>query len=240
MTIFAARLVLCAGLLTGVGATTQNVPPPSDDPNAIVVTGGRDLPHCRQRSGDPLDAVNVSPPEPGNHVVMPDGHGSYSLVRDFVPVTGPDVWQRSGQGMDSYVYRVPTDGTPMCMGSLGHGAPNSFSQLRRIMNAGDLRGKYVRFTAFVATRREDSTRAWLAGVVACRYEMPVGDQESKEMRGTGNWAPMSITIGPITSTTAKISYGFLLQGKGDLWITQPKLEVFDMRPADTRGLKRPI
>ncbi|HET9862636.1 MAG TPA: hypothetical protein VFP37_04275, partial [Steroidobacteraceae bacterium] len=48
---------------------------------------------------------------------------------------------------------------------------------------------------------------------------------SFEFRGTHRWTPVSLTMGPVRCDQAKLSFGVLLDGPGDLWIYQPKLEV---------------
>jgi hypothetical protein len=53
---------------------------------------------------------------------------------------------------------------------------------------------------------------------------------SKSVIGTGHWEPFAVTMGPIRSGATKLSYGFLLTGRGDMWITQVDLQVFDTRP----------
>jgi hypothetical protein len=48
---------------------------------------------------------------------------------------------------------------------------------------------------------------------------------SFEFRGTHHWTPVSLTMGPVRCDQEKMSFGVLLDGRGDLWIYQPELEV---------------
>lgn len=90
-------------------------------------------------------------------------------------------------------------------------------------------GKYVRFTAYMATPPNTDVRVWFAG--ANDLEILVGDiRGGKNITGTGRWEPMSVTIGKIPHHARSLSYGFLLAGRSDVWITQIKIEVFDERP----------
>lgn len=236
MTIHPLILAGAAALLLGAGPAAQEAPPDEDSANEISVHG--DIPHCHKRPGDPLDAVDVSSgPSTYNTVVEADAKGVFHLVPDHDPITGPVAWQRAGTQISAYLFRVPTDNSPLCIGSKGHGAGNSFGQLRRVIDARPLWGKYVRFTAFFATRKWNSARAWLGAWTPSRYVLVAGDHESVSLDGTGQWAPLSITMGPIPVTAGRISYGFLLQGKGDLWILNPQIEVLDQKPADVTRRK---
>ncbi len=230
------KAVAAAALVMGASASAQEEPQSVVEAREPIIVNGA-IPHCHRRPGDPFDAVNVRNPANWNQVIVADSKGRFRLTQDFDPVTGPVAWQRAGTGINSYVFRVPTDDTPLCMGS--RGAPDrSFAQLRRVLDATPFHRKFVRFTAFVAAQPRIHIRSWLAATPAGRYEILQGDLQSQPMDGTGRWEPMSITIGPIPTAAGRISYGFLLQGAGDLWITQAKIEVSDTRPADTIPVKK--
>lgn len=235
MSSLARRALATALVLATGGAAAQDVQAPPSD--VITVRGGG-IPHCKKREGDPLDAVNVRNTGFMNQVVVADSKGRYRLMWDTDPVTGPVTWQRAGTGIDAYVFRVPTDGKLLCMGSRG-AAYRSFAQLRRVLDAKPFHGKYVRFTAFVAARPGTHMRSWLAAVPWSHIDILQGDRQSQPLDSTGKWEPMSITMGPVPTAAGRISYGFLFQGAGDMWITQVNFEVFDTRPADTIRARKP-
>ena len=98
-----------------------------------------------------------------------------------------------------------------------------------MVDARPLWGKYVRFIGFIATRPSDEARAWLAAGTSAMILQ--GDfSGSKPVTGTGRWEPFAVTMGPIRGGATKLSYGFLLTGRGDMWITSVELQVFDTRP----------
>lgn len=214
----------------------QALAPPPDDPNdadivvrgerpAIVVRGGR--PHCRRLSNDPYDAVRA-PRTHRQSVVAPNPEtGALEFRREDNPISGTGVWHRAGTGIDSYVFRAPTDGSTLCIGGDLRG--DQFGQLRQIRDARPYRGRYVRFTAWVATSRAREVRLWFAAGDSHRV-MIGDDNRTQPLRGSHRWTPVVFNIGPVPERATKLSYGFLLQGDGDVWLTQPGIEILDAPP----------
>lgn len=199
----------------------------------VIVTGVRDIVvngrarHCYPRAGDPLDKVNVSASSENplrQSVVEPNGGGGYRFDVDDEPVTGPDFWQRAGRGLDQYVFRAPPNGRPMCIGAI---VPDrgTFGQFRRVVDAAPYRGKRVRFTAWVATGNAHMVRFWLAAGFKTRTLYNGGNTNNRSWGGNHGWTPVMIEVGPVAPRADHISYGFLLQGLGDLWVYKPALEI---------------
>jgi len=183
---------------------------------------------------DPLDAIEVDS-SLQQWVVAADEHGVIRARLDDDPITGPDYWQRAGNAIGSYLFRSPSDGSPLCIGGRGH--PNGWGQLRRVLDATPFHGKSVRFTALVATRDTAEVRLWLA-VGDSRVVMRGGDTRHNPLHGTHDWTPMSLTITNVPTGATKLSYGFLLYGVGDVWVTQPRIEIVDAAEADGRPSQR--
>lgn len=226
------------GAALALWQAAQDVPAPAasqdvqqgEYPDLVVSGTGKTFPRCTRRSGDPQDAYAL--PTGGNlqRTLREVSPGKYRVEGETNPVTGPVVWQRAGTGMGSYVYRAPPDDSLLCIGSPGASA-RTWGQLRRILDGSKFPGKYVRMTAFVAARKGSDARAWVAA--GNRHVIMTGDQQSKPVRASGEWEPLSITMGPVPAGAFKVSYGFLLQGRGDLWVSQLKVEILDKRPEDT-------
>jgi len=217
----------------------------------VVVTGIRDIVvngraiRCRPRAGDPLDDVDlsmttVSDPHSGGLIfphmtIIPDAHGAYALVANHEQITGPDYWQRVGAGMDRYVFRGSAPGKPMCIG--GRSDRNTFAGFRRIVDAAPFRGKRLRFTAWVASARAGQISFWLAAGTAWREKkrsvertpsnalLNGGSTDNVPFGGDHGWTPVLLETGPIQKDADHISYGFNLQGSGDIWVYQPKLDI---------------
>jgi hypothetical protein len=51
--------------------------------------------------------------------------------------------------------------------------------------------------------------------------------------GSRGWTPVLLEIGPIDDRAGHLSYGFNLEGGGDIWVYDPKLEIVANRSPDT-------
>jgi hypothetical protein len=199
--------------------------PPQDEEAQIRVLGR--LPSCRAIASDPLEAVDYRRASGFQQMLRPNPRtGALGFFEDDDPITAEGAWDRAGTWLGDYVYRVPRDGTPLCIGGMAR-HPRGWGQLRRVLPAEPLRGKYVHFTAFVATNRSDEVRFWLAAGDT-KHIYKGGDTGNQPLRGThGGWIPVRLTIGPIPRRATKVSYGFLLNGAGIVWVHQPRIEVTD-------------
>jgi hypothetical protein len=211
-------------------------PPPGDQPDldnpdivvrgtpAYIIVHGR--PHCRPLHDDPMDAVPV-PLVHRQSVVAPNREtGVLEFRYDRDPITGPDQWYRAGTAIGAYVFRAPGNGTPLCIGAQVDN-PGGFGQLRQVLDARPYRNRTIRFTAWVATSQAREVRFWLAAGDG-RDIMLGDDTRETPLRGTNRWTPVSLTIGPVPRYATKVSYGFLLQGSGDVWLARPQLEVIEV------------
>ena len=238
------------GALLGQAEPAAAQAAPSNDAPAsdaeIVVDGVRDIVvngrarHCRRAPGDPLDAVNVGD-GPEHRAIVPDGSGGYVAALNAEQITGPDFWQRVGVGMDQFNFHAPSDGRPMCVG--GRLAPSGFAGFRRIVDATPYRGRRLRFTAWVATRAARQVSFWLAVGTEWRTKplprsadgkkapfnklLNGGNTNNVPFGGDHGWTPVLLETGPIPAGADHVSYGFNLQGGGDVWVYQPKLEMVD-------------
>jgi len=232
----AKRMVSCMPALLLLGAADH--PPGSDGTTQmqeIVVTAVRPPPdevvirappHCHRRSGDPADLVHVPVAYTEQRVIAPDKKtGRLSWQIDREQISGPDSWQRAGTGIGQYVFRVPEDGTPMCIGA-AVSLPSGWGQLRQIVPIPNgMTGKYLHFSALVAARDAALIRFWLGGFASRGVRGQGGDTSADPLTGTFGWKQIDLVAGPIPYAADHASYGFLLWGRGDVWLYRPKLEI---------------
>lgn len=216
-----------ASAQTGGGPSAAN-PEVSD----IVVTAVRDIVvngrarHCYPRPGDPLDKVNVRSPlgREGQSAIVPAGGGGFSLEPNAEQITGPEYWQRVGRSIGQYVFRGSSRGGPMCVGG-NMPDPHTYAGFRRITDAAPYRGKRIRFTAWVATGEARLVHFWLAAGTEQRKLYNGGNTNNRPWGGNHGWTPVLLETGPVAEKAEHISYGFNLEGAGDVWVYKPKLEV---------------
>jgi hypothetical protein len=53
--------------------------------------------------------------------------------------------------------------------------------------------------------------------------------------GNHGWTPVLLEIGPIPEGTDHISYGFDLQGSGNMWVYKPILEIVSDKSSAENG-----
>jgi hypothetical protein len=133
----------------------------------------------------------------------------------------------------------------MCIG--GRGDPGEFAGFRRIIDAAPYRGRRLRFTMWVASRSAGQVSFWLAAgtpwhakpdpnrevhtKVRPNVLLNGGNTNNVRFAGDNGWTPVLLETGPIGEDADHISYGFNLQGSGDVWVYRPKLEIVT-DPAD--------
>ncbi|MDJ0275262.1 hypothetical protein QLH51_00385 [Sphingomonas sp. 2R-10] len=112
----------------------------------------------------------------------------------------------------------------MCIGAAKI-KPDGWGQLRQILKTTrDMRGRYVHFTTLVAARDADLIRFWVA-IGGTGARVMGGDTNQTPVHGTFRWLQADIVVGPVPLGADHISYGFLLWGKGDVWVLDPHIEV---------------
>jgi hypothetical protein len=222
-----------ASAQTGGSQSVAAGPEASD----VVVTAVRDVVvngrarHCYPRPGDPLDKVNVNSDlgRTGQSAIVPAGEAGFALEPNAEQMTGPDYWQRVGRSIEYYVFRGSFHGGPMCVGG-SMPDPNTYGGYRRILDAGPYRGKRIRFTLWVATGQARSVHFWLAAGIGERKLYNGGNTNNRPWGGNHGWTPVLLETGPVAEKAEHISYGFNLEGPGDVWVYKPKLEIITDEP----------
>jgi len=226
--------LLAAALASSAMTLPAQSPRPTFDPDdqdivvhgtpAYIIVRGR--PRCRPLRDDPYNDV-AAPLHHGQSVIAPNRRtGTLELRRDDDPISGPDRWHRAGTALGAFVFRAPGNGSTMCIGAIDD--PRGFGQLRQELDAHPYHGRILRFTAWVMTSEAREVRFWLA---AGEHRVLLGeDASAMPLRGTRRWTPVSLTIGPVPRFATKISYGFLLEGGGDVWVGRPSWRSSERRP----------
>ncbi len=203
------------------------------DPTEVVIKAYP--PHCHPAPGDPQDTADLSTAggSAEQQIIRIDPvSGKYVLTQDDYPTTAPGVWQRDGTRLREFVFRVPKDGNPLCIGTRG---PHSLglAQLRQAIDAHPYRRKILRFTAWIATRKVHAVKLWLVAGTNERpkfFNIVASSGNWKDpVVGSKAWFPVSLTIGLLPCNADQISFGVTLDGGGDVWMYQPNLETVDPR-----------
>jgi hypothetical protein len=235
-----ASIVVGAGaaVLLPSGGSSQERPA---EPEEIVVVGIRSpiivngqLRRCPRRPGDPKDSLDLSDVPYGAQtmIVHDTATGQLVLGRDNDPIGGAD-WQRAGTAIKDYVFRAPSDGNPLCIGSRAK-SPRGFGQLRQIVDAIPYRGRGVRFSGYIASQRGANVRTWLAAGIKRRGVIAGNGTRTARIRDRSGWIRFALEIPYVPENAWSLSYGFLLDGPGDVWVYDPRLEPLPARGRDRR------
>jgi hypothetical protein len=160
-------------------------------------------------------------------------------------------WGKSGETPDRYEVGVDDTGYGRgtgakyirhATGKLASGA-TEWATLMQAIQAGDYRGKRVRFSAQVRTRDVSSWAGlWM------RIDRPDGMETlynsfDKPIRGTTDWQLRSVTL-DVPESASMILFGVIDEGTGQVWIDDLKFEVVgDDVPVDVMAFKpmvRPV
>lgn len=222
-------LLLLLGSVLPLGAQT----PAADD---IVVRGA--IPHCKALPGDPEDALPATPAGKLVTIVPDEQNGGYRIIpnmKDGRPSVkaSPDLWLRSGDALSNFIFRMPHDGTPYCIGKKpGHSG--GVAKIMKIMDAAPYACRFLRFSLFVAARKAEGV-IWLnggyhgnknAGVYTTYAAVPIPKRMS--------WTPVLLQVGPIDKEAGWVHLGVHLV-KGDVWFVQP---IFEVIPASELSPER--
>lgn len=151
---------------------------------------------------------------------------SYSLF-----AAAPPGWFMAGSAPRSYetgIDRAVTySGPPSAyLKSVSQVPPQGFGTLMQSLQAGDYKGKRVRFSAQV---KSESVTEW-AGlwmrVDEGKQVSAFDNMQRRPIRGTTNWTPYAVVL-DVSNNATGISFGILLAGTGSVWLNGAKFEVVD-------------
>jgi hypothetical protein len=167
----------------------------------------------------------------GGGSVWSDGF-EVCVVDDKVPLSDDHTWRswspRPAEYQTTLDKTVQLNGKPTICMSSDPGARTYNAYDRSIYDIDQYRGKRVRLTAMVKCQGVTGGSGPLMRAVGRDFAtIKMDDHRGKrEVRGTCDWAPYSVTI-DVPKEAVAISYGVELTGRGTLWFTDLQLEVLD-------------
>jgi hypothetical protein len=157
-------------------------------------------------------------------------------ARDVDPSL-PQPWFKNGQppaaekcatGVDA---EIETRGTPNL--TVKCDAPyEGFVGIMQNFAADKYRGQRVRFSALVKSEGvEDWGGLWMRVDDVDKPGASFDNMQRRPIKGTMDWAPYAVVL-DASSKAQGIFFGFLLSGKGQIWISDLRFEVVgnDIRP----------
>ena len=153
----------------------------------------------------------------------------------------PQGWIKTGSAPQSFDMRIVADGTSTGrqiaqIKSKGKENISGFGTFMQQFVADDYRGKAVRFTAKVRTRDVKMwTGLWMRVDDLNGKITAFDNMQERGITGTTEWTPLEVVL-PVATDSKMISFGVLLNGNGEVNMTDVSVEaVSPMTPSTQRG-----
>jgi hypothetical protein len=138
----------------------------------------------------------------------------------------PDGWGLRGMDPRSYESgidkKIHHSGTSSAF-LRSKGKPKAFGTLMQQVSANAHLGKRVRFSGFVKSKNVSIWSVLWFRVDSGRKSVAFDNMGNRPIRGTKNWAKYEIVL-DVPSYATGLAYGILLNGKGEVWLDDAKLE----------------
>jgi hypothetical protein len=142
----------------------------------------------------------------------------------------PSTWFAGGN--DPSDYAIDTSGTAPAVGSAAHiqgkvASPAGFQTLMQTTPAGPFLGKEIRFSAEVKASAIASpawAALWFRVDGPNRQVLAFDNMQSRPIVGTHEYIKYEVVL-RVASNAVDLAFGVLLTGSGEVWATEPALEV---------------
>lgn len=144
----------------------------------------------------------------------------------------PKSWDIYGSKPDSYLVQVDSAqkskyGNSVSLASKGTVSATATATLMQTIKAEDYRGKRVRFAGYLKGQGVKSWAGlWMRTNDVADKVLILDNMEKRAFRGDGDWRKLDVVI-DIPGDSAKISFGVLLVGEGQIWVSGLDFQVVD-------------
>jgi hypothetical protein len=139
----------------------------------------------------------------------------------------PDGWHTGGRRPDNYEMgidsRVKHEGKPCARIKFVGSDTKSFGTLAQTFKANDYRGKRLRLSAWIKTRKAEAACLWM------RVDGPNGqilgfdNMENRPITGSKDWKKHDLIL-DVPKAARHIAFGALVGGEGQAWISGFRFE----------------
>lgn len=144
----------------------------------------------------------------------------------------PKSWDIYGSKPDSYLVQVdPAQkskyGNSVSLASKETVSATATATLMQTIKAEDYRGKRVRFAGYLKGQGVKSWAGlWMRTNDVADKVLILDNMEKRAFRGDGDWRKLDVVI-DVPSDSAKISFGVLIVGEGQIWVSGLDFQVVD-------------
>lgn len=102
--------------------------------------------------------------------------------------------------------------------------PSEFSTLMQMISSANYTGKRVKFSAWVKSADvEEWSGLWMR-VDGGKEMLSFDNMQDRPIKGTTDWKLYEVVL-DVPATSSGIFYGILIEGRGQVWIDDAKLEI---------------
>ena len=180
----------------------------------------------------------------------PGGASTRAAATPSAPVSAvagmPEGWSAPGPGSGAVPedYEVGLDRTVRHGGSASAyikskaAAPRGFMALVQGFQAETYRGKRIRLSGYVMTKDvADTAGLWMqvqGGGGATGFD----NMQNRPIRGTSDWTKYDVVL-DVPANSVGITFGFLLQGRGQAWVDDVRFDVVGTDVPSTNTMPAP-
>ena len=114
--------------------------------------------------------------------------------------------------------------------------PSGFRTLMQTIQADQFRGKRIHLSGFVKTREAANAGLWMRVEGRPPVILAFDNMQTRLLSGTADWKQCDIVL-DVPERSRTVAFGFMLTGKGQVWVDDLKLEVVGAE-APTTGLEQ--
>jgi hypothetical protein len=151
-------------------------------------------------------------------------------MRSPLPLGGAVVasaWNRAGTNPEDYDMGADSpvvfNGRSSVYITSNKPNPQGFGTYMQILDAGDFRGKRVRFSAVVKSESVDNWAGLWMRVDVQDKPIAFDNMQNRPIKGTQTWTRSSVVL-DVDPTAMKIAIGVMLNGRGAIWLDDVRFE----------------
>lgn len=151
-------------------------------------------------------------------------------------------WGKSGYNTEQYQtgFLTTLSKNGRHLGFIKSLSPNfrSFATLMRSANIEELRGKRIQLRTFIKTNSARSVGAWFR-VEGKNRTLALDNMSDRRITGSKDWREVSLVL-DIPNNAESVSYGVLLEGRGQVWFETPTFHIVDLTVNTTNRKKKQL
>lgn len=152
----------------------------------------------------------------------------------------PEAWFMAGSHPRDYITSLDSsasyEGKPTHLLACTSEKPKGFGTIMQAFRGKDYLGKRIRLSAWVKSENvADWAGVWMR-IDGAEKPLAFDNMEKRAIKGNTDWHRCEVVL-DVAPESRGIALGILLAGKGNVWMTEPTLEIVDASVPSTNTMK---